>query len=110
MVGAAAGRGEPPTVGAGGAPRMLGVGGLETEGTVGAGGAARAGAGGATGITGAGGFTGAGASAAFRVTRTVSFFAGSFDAGMDGAGDWFLFSIILSLDFSGAFSNSSFLT
>jgi hypothetical protein len=68
MVGAGAGgRGAPPAVGAGGA---VGVGG-RTEGALG---------GPPEGAAG-------GASAALSVTRTVSFFNGTLDVCLDGAGD-----------------------
>ncbi len=95
IVGAAAGRG---AAGAGAletaaALGAAGVGGFTTAGALGAGGALNAGAGGAAaaGASGAavtGGAAG-GASAAFKVTRTVSFLGGALGAGMDGVGGWF---------------------
>jgi hypothetical protein len=102
-----------------GVTEALGEGGLEAAAIVGAGGAERVGARGAartgaarTGVAGAaaGGFTGAGASATLEATGNISFLAVSLAVGMDGAGTWFLFSIILSLDFTGAFSKSSLFT
>lgn len=90
MVGAGAGaRGGPPTVGAvgaGGGPARVAVGGRTTGAAAG-----DVGVGGAT--TGAGGPAAGGASAAFRVTRTVSFFRGTLDVCLDGAG-WFSFSLM----------------
>jgi hypothetical protein len=74
MVGAGAGgRGGPP-VGVGGA---VGTGGLT---------------GGAIGTVAEG--TAGGASAAFKVMRTVSFFRGTLDVCLDGAGGWFSFSLM----------------
>lgn len=76
MVGAGAGgRGGPP-VGDGGA---VGTGGLT---------------GGAIGTVADG--TAGGASAAFKVTRTVSFFKGTLDVCLDGAGGRFSFSLMRS--------------
>ena len=72
MVGAG-GRGGPP-VGVGGA---VGTGGLT---------------GGAMGTVADG--TAGGASAAFKVMRTVSFFRGTLDVCLDGAGGWFSFSLM----------------
>ncbi len=79
IVGAGAGgRGGPP-VGVGGAP---GTGGLT---------------GGAIGTVAEG--TAGGASAAFKVTRTVSFFRGTLDVCLDGAGGWLSFSLMRSQGF-----------
>lgn len=88
MVAAGAGRGAPPTagaVGAGGAVRTVGAG-----GAVGVGGRT-AGAVDAPAPGEAGG-----ASAAFRVTRTVSFFSGMLEVCFDGVGS---FSLIRSRGF-----------
>ncbi len=86
IVGAGAGaRGGPPTVGVG-APPKVAVGGRTTGAAPGA-----VGVGAAT--TGAGGPAAGGASAAFSVTRTVSFFRGTLDVCLDGAG-WFSFSLM----------------
>ncbi len=75
MVGAGAGgRGAPPAVAVGGPP---GTGGRT---------------GGAIGTVAEG--TAGGASAAFKVTRTVSFFRGTLDVCLDGAGGWFSFSLM----------------
>ncbi len=75
MVGAGAGgRGAPPTVGVG---DPIGTGGRT---------------GGAIGTVAEG--TAGGASAAFKVTRTVSFFRGTLDVCLDGAGGWFSFSLM----------------
>jgi hypothetical protein len=38
--------------------------------------------------------TAGGASAAFNVTRTVSFLSGTLDVCLDGAGGWFSFSLM----------------
>jgi hypothetical protein len=76
----AGGRGGPP-VAVGGPP--VGVG-----GAVGMGGLT----GGAIGTVADG--TAGGASAAFRVTLTVSFFRGTLDVCLDGAGGWFSFSLM----------------
>jgi hypothetical protein len=65
--------------GATGVPPTVAVGGF---GTVGAGGATV----GALATGGGGAIGDAGASAAFRVTRTVSFFSGTFEVCLDGAG------------------------
>ena len=70
----AGGRGAPPAVGVGGA---VGTGGLT---------------GGAMGTVADG--TAGGASAAFKVIRTVSFFRGTLDVCLDGAGGWFSFSLM----------------
>lgn len=90
IVGAGAGaRGGPPTVGAvggGGGPPRVAVGGRTTGAAPG-----EVGVGAAT--TGAGGPAAGGASAAFKVTRTVSFFRGTLDVCLDGAG-WFSFSLM----------------
>ena len=48
--------------------------------------------GGASGTVAEG--TAGGASAAFRVTRTVSFFRGTLDVCLDGLGDWFSLSLM----------------
>lgn len=81
MVGAGeGGRGAPPgTVAVGGPP---GIGGLT---------------GGAIGTVADG--TAGGASAAFKVTRTVSFLRGTLDVCLDGAGGWFSFSLMRSQGF-----------
>lgn len=42
----------------------------------------------------------AGASAAFKVTRTVSFFSGTLDVCLDGVGGWFSFSLMRAKGFS----------
>lgn len=42
----------------------------------------------------------AGASAAFKVTRTVSFFSGTLDVCLDGVGGWFSFSLMRAQGFS----------
>ena len=82
MVGAgAAGRGGPPrAVGVGGAP---GTGGRT---------------GGAMGTVADG--TAGGASAAFKVTRTVSFLRGTLDVCLDGDGGWFSFSLMRARGFA----------
>ena len=79
MVGAG-GRGAPPAVGVGGA---VGTGGLT---------------GGAMGTVADG--TAGGASAAFKVIRTVSFFRGTLDVCLDGAGGWFSLSLMRSEGFA----------
>lgn len=81
MVGAGeGGRGAPPgTVAVGGPP---GIGGLT---------------GGAIGTVADG--TAGGASAAFKVTRTVSFLRGTLDVCLDGAGGWFSFSLMRAQGF-----------
>ena len=82
MVGAGAGgRGAPPGVVAVGGPP--GIGGLT---------------GGAIGTLADG--TAGGASAAFRVTRTVSFLRGTLDVCFDGAGGWFSLSLMRSQGFN----------
>ena len=74
------GRGAPPgAVGVGGA---VGTGGLT---------------GGAIGTVADG--TAGGASAALSVTRTVSFFRGTLEVCLFGAGDWFSFSLMRSQGF-----------
>lgn len=82
IVGAGAGgRGAPPdTVAVGGPP---GTGGLT---------------GGASGTVEEG--TAGGASAAFKVTRTVSFFSGTLDVCLDGAGGWLSFSLMRLVSFN----------
>jgi len=112
IVGAGAGRavGAPAVfrgiVGAGagravGAPTALkGIVGAGPGRAVGAGGAKPVGATvGAVGTTGAaaiggGNGTARGASAAFNVTRTVSFFKGTLDVCLDGSGCWFSGSVM----------------
>ena len=81
MVGAGAvGRGAPAgAVGVGGPP---GTGGLT---------------GGAIGTVAEG--TAGGASAAFKVTRTVSFFRGTLDVCLDGDGGWFSLSLMRARGF-----------
>ena len=98
------GAGAAGTVGAPGARR----------GMVGAGAGGRGAAPGAVGVGGAppgtGGRTGAaigtvaegtagGASAAFKVTRTVSFFRGTLEVSWDGSGDWFSLSLMRARGF-----------
>jgi len=63
-------------------------------GAVGVGGAPGTGgrAGGAIGMVADG--TAGGASAAFKVTRTVSFLRGTLDVCLDGMGGWFSFSVM----------------
>ncbi len=74
MVGAGDGRSAPGTVAVGGPP---GTGGLT---------------GGAIGTVAEG--TAGGASAAFKVTRTVSFLRGTLEVCLEGAGGWFSFSLM----------------
>ena len=75
MVGAGEfGRGAPGTVAVGGPPGMGGL------------------TGGAIGTVAEG--TAGGASAAFKVTRTVSFLRGTLEVCLDGAGGWFSFSLM----------------
>jgi len=85
MVGAGAGGRTGPPVGVGGAPGTGGRTGAVVNGTV------------ADGTAG-------GESAAFKVTRTVSFFRGTLDVCLDGAGGWFSFSLMRSQGF-GCFEN-----
>ena len=88
IVGAGARAGAPAArsgiVGAGG----LGGPPVAVGGAVGTGGLT----GGAMGTVADG--TAGGASAALRVTRTVSFFRGTLDVCLDGAGGWFSFSLM----------------
>ena len=69
------------------------------EGAVAAGGPPGTGGrtGGAEGTVAEG--TAGGASAAFKVTRTVSFFRGTLDVCLDGDGGWFSFSLMRALGF-----------
>ncbi len=96
------------------AKRIVGAGAMEDGEPAGRRGMVGAGAGGrgtlplgvgAIGAVGTGGRTGGamprvaegmagGASAAFRVTRMVSFLSGTLDVCLDGAGDWFSFSLM----------------
>jgi hypothetical protein len=79
--------------GAGGAPTWA-VGG---RGTAGAGG----GVAGAEATAGGGAIGAAGASAAFRVTRTVSFFNGTLDVCLDGVGGRFSESLMAGKEGAG---------
>jgi hypothetical protein len=108
IVGAGAPAGRMATVGAG-----VGDDGAPTgrSGTVGAGAGGRGGPPatvGAGGAIGTGGRTGGaigtvaegtdgGAPAGFKVTRTVSFFRGTLDVCLDGAGGWISFSLMRSM-------------
>jgi hypothetical protein len=80
------------TVGAGAVLRgMVGAGAM----VGGLGGTAAVGVGGATGgAAGTVALGACGASAAFSVTRTVSFFSGTLEVCLDGAGDWFSESLM----------------
>jgi hypothetical protein len=86
------------------ARRIVGAGAVDApegrSGIVGAGRGAPPGTGGRTG--GASGTVEdgtAGASAAFKVTRTVSFFSGTLDVCLEGVGGWFSFSLMRAAGF-----------